>query len=609
MKFDKETIIVFVIAGLILAGWMYFYPKYQQEEQARMQRLEEEQKEKKAAQEAANKGGSVTAEATAEEKKADTPAAVVEKKDQPEVKAESARSEVKAEPAKAEVKAEVKAKPAVVQQILTVKNDVIEISVDNLSGTIASVRFLKHKESVGVEDQLVLKPEGKRTFTTDLEPGELTAQPVVTASENTLTLVRVYASYEITQTFTLKADSYSVSMDYVIKNISSSKVEKDLTFWNMGMPPMICLSNDSSNPRQSVDYCLVKGDKVVDFTPDATDDNEEVQEEIEDDVSKEIAWIGTSNRYFTSMLFPRGDWKFARGLAVEQLKVETRTGSNAAETAIGGKVSLVLAGNEAKTFQFTYYCGPKELKRIDELPETAIDSMHIAYWSWFEFISRPMARLLVWLNSWIGNYGVAIILLTLLVRGILWPVTQKANNSMRRMQKIQPQMKELREKYKDNPQEMNMRMMELYRQEKVNPLGGCLPLLLQLPIFFALYSVFDTAVELRHVSFLWAKDLAQPDLIGPTIGIFGKELGLHPLIIAMTVLMIVQQKMTPSQAEPMQQKMMTAMPIIMLVMLYWLPSGLTLYWTISQICSIVQLKIGQHLAAREEAGDVITLKK
>ena len=146
-----------------------------------------------------------------------------------------------------------------------------------------------------------------------------------------------------------------------------------------------------------------------------------------------------------------------------------------------------------------------------------------------------------------------------------------------------------------------MRMMELYRTEKVNPLGGCLPMLLQLPIFFALYSVFDSAVELRHVSFLWAKDLAQPDQVGPVLHLLGFDLAIHPWIIMMTILMVVQQKMTPSQADPTQQKIMMAMPVIMLVMLYWLPSGLTLYWTVSQLFSIIQLKYGQYLAAKEEA--------
>lgn len=230
-----------------------------------------------------------------------------------------------------------------------------------------------------------------------------------------------------------------------------------------------------------------------------------------------------------------------------------------------------------------------------------MEAMHIAYWSWFEFIARPLARFLVWMNDYIGNYGIAIILLTLIVRLVLWPFQQKANSSMRKMQKIQPMIKDMREKYKDNPQELNMRMMELYRQEGVNPLGGCLPMLLQLPIFFALYSVFDSAVELRHVSFLWAKDLAQPDQIGPAIQVLGFSLAIHPLIIMMTILMVVQQKMTPAQGDPSQQKIMMAMPVIMLVMLYWLPSGLTLYWTVSQLFSIIQLKYGQYAAAKEEA--------
>ena len=141
-------------------------------------------------------------------------------------------------------------------------------------------------------------------------------------------------------------------------------------------------------------------------------------------------------------------------------------------------------------------------------------------------------------------------------------------------------------------------MMELYREEKVNPVGGCLPILLQLPVFFALYSVLESAVELRHVSFLWAADLTKPDLVGPPL-LFGY--GIHPLILIMTVLMVIQQKMTPSMADPAQQKIMMMMPVIMLVMLYNLPAGLTLYWTVSQVFSILQMKYSQYVAKLEEA--------
>ena len=144
---------------------------------------------------------------------------------------------------------------------------------------------------------------------------------------------------------------------------------------------------------------------------------------------------------------------------------------------------------------------------------------------------------------------------------------------------------------------LNTKMMELYRIEGVNPMGGCLPILLQIPVFFALYAALDSAVELRHVSFLWMTDLTKPDLVGPKF-LFGY--GIHPLVIAMTVLMILQQKMTPSNMDPSQQKMMMVMPFIMLFFLYNLPSGLTLYWTVSQIFSILQMRYSLYIAKRDE---------
>ena len=145
---------------------------------------------------------------------------------------------------------------------------------------------------------------------------------------------------------------------------------------------------------------------------------------------------------------------------------------------------------------------------------------------------------------------------------------------------------------------MNTKTMELYREQKVNPLGGCLPILLQIPVFLALYSTLDAAVELRQVSFWWAGDLCKPDTVAVILG-----LPINPLILAMTLLMFLQQKMTPSAMEPMQQKMMLAMPFVMLFFLYSLPSGLTLYWTVSQIISIIQLLINNRAAADEKPKD------
>ena len=139
-------------------------------------------------------------------------------------------------------------------------------------------------------------------------------------------------------------------------------------------------------------------------------------------------------------------------------------------------------------------------------------------------------------------------------------------------------------------------MMELYKKEGVSPFGGCFPMLLQLPIFIALYSTLDSSVELRHVSFLWAQDLSRPDLVGPTI----MGIGLHPFIIISTLLMVVQQKLTPPMSDPMQQKMMMLMPVIMLFFFYSFPSGLALYWTVNNLLSILQMKFSQYVAKKEE---------
>ena len=160
---------------------------------------------------------------------------------------------------------------------------------------------------------------------------------------------------------------------------------------------------------------------------------------------------------------------------------------------------------------------------------------------------------------------------------------------MKKMSKVQPQIQELRAKYKDNPQMLNTKMMELYRKEGVNPMGGCLPILLQIPVFFALYATLDGAVELRQVPFWWSADLAAPDTVAHIFG-----LPINPLVLAMTLLMVVQQRLTPSAMDPMQQKMMMIMPIVMLFFLYNLPSGLTLYWTVSQIFSILQMLLQKH---------------
>ncbi len=492
---------------------------------------------------------------------------------------------------------------AVIQPMppVDLKNSKVIYQIAPVSGTILRVTPVGYAESAGAEKDLDIVPaaNGQRTFAASLFSGTLLKRPEVVQEKNTVKITREIPGIRLIQTFTLKDDSYVLDMAYTLVNTTGTeRLIPELVIWTSGLPPMQALSGDKVNSiRHNVDYCLAPKGKVESFSPDA-DEPEDLKKE---ETSSPLYWLGSTNKYFASLLFMGDGAEFNGGLKLEPAVINVK-GTKFAQPSVGGAIkNILIPAGTAKTYSFQYYCGPKEIEEIKTLPESAMDAMHIAYWSWFEFIARPLAQFLVLLYDLVGNYGLAIILLTIIVRLIFWPVTQKANNSMRKMQKIQPQMKALREKYKSNPQELNMRMMELYKQEKVNPLGGCLPMLLQLPIFFALYSVFDSAVELRHVSFLWAKDLAQPDQVGPVLNFLGFDLALHPWIIMMTILMVVQQKMTPTQGDPAQQKIMMAMPIIMLVMLYWLPSGLTLYWTVSQLFSIIQLKYGQYIAAKEEA--------
>ena len=584
MKFDKETVIVLVVAAAILFGWMYFYPQYQADKSEKQARMEQERK----ANEAARNQQTLPAAPA-------VPAAVT-----PPV--------APAAPAVPAAPVTTPAAPAVPAVDLTkavipaaeLENELVKLTFDPLKGVLTKVELKNYRKGIDGEEPLIFAPDGNeyRTFQTNLFSGMPVKVPEVKVDGNVLTIRRTLPEVNTIQTFTLQPDSFRLNMAYTIVNhTANDRIVPELVIWAAGMPPMPYLSTDKVNSiRHNLDYCLAVKNTVKSIEPDPKKPEDLTEEE----TTEAVAWIGATNKYFASLLFPE-NFTFNNGLKFSQT-VGNAGGNTYALPSVGGSIkNLPLPAGASVTHNFQYYCGPKEINRIKELPESAMDAMHIAYWSWFEFIARPLARFLVFLYGLVGNYGIAIILLTIIVRAVFWPVTQKANNSMRKMQKIQPKLKELREKYKDNPQELNMRMMELYRTEKVNPLGGCLPMLLQLPIFFALYSVFDSAVELRHVSFLWAKDLAQPDQVGPVLHLLGFDLAIHPWIIMMTILMVVQQKMTPSQADPTQQKIMMAMPVIMLVMLYWLPSGLTLYWTVSQLFSIIQLKYGQYLAAKEEA--------
>ncbi|MBN2684728.1 MAG: membrane protein insertase YidC, partial [Pontiellaceae bacterium] len=236
--------------------------------------------------------------------------------------------------------------------------------------------------------------------------------------------------------------------------------------------------------------------------------------------------------------------------------------------------------------------------------EGVMEFKTIGGWKFMNILMEPSRKALLWtLNRFddiFHNYGVAIILLTLVVRVLFWPLTHKSTESMKRMQELQPQIKALQVKYKSNPQRMQQETMALYKENKVNPMGGCLPMLLQMPVLFALFSVLRNAIELRYSSFLWISDLSSPENLFAgafKIPLLGWD-ALNILPIVMAGSMIWQQKVSaPSTAaatpeQQQQQKMMMyMMPIMMLVFFYTMPSGLTLYWTTSNLLMIAQTSI------------------
>jgi YidC/Oxa1 family membrane protein insertase len=218
--------------------------------------------------------------------------------------------------------------------------------------------------------------------------------------------------------------------------------------------------------------------------------------------------------------------------------------------------------------------------------------------AWMGFLSRLLLDGLVWISNLFPagiGWGMGIICLTLLVKLLFWPLSHKSTVSMRRMQALQPQLKELREKYKDDPTKMYRKQQELFKENKVSQLGGCLPMLFQIPVFFALFNTFRNAVELRHAGFLWAFDLSMPD----TLFFSPAFLPIRPLAILMGATMYWQQKITPSP-DPNQAKMMNMMTLFFMVLFYGMPSALTLYMTVNYVLGITQTLITRKLETRKQ---------
>ena len=231
------------------------------------------------------------------------------------------------------------------------------------------------------------------------------------------------------------------------------------------------------------------------------------------------------------------------------------------------------------------YFGPKESKTLQSLN---VKAEKIIDFGWFDIIAKPLILGLKFSNRFTHNYGIDIILLTILIKLIFYPLSVKSYRSMKKMQELQPLIKKLKEKYPNDKQKLNQEMMDIYKTKGINPMGGCLPMIIQIPVFFALYKGLSSAIELRHAPFMfWINDLSAPeDLFSFTVAGYVLPIRILPLIMGIT--QVIQQKMTPTSVDPMQEKMMLFMPIVFTFMFWGFPSGLVLYWLINNVISIGQ---------------------
>lgn len=376
----------------------------------------------------------------------------------------------------------------------------------------------------------------------------------------------------IVRTLTFRGDSYLINAEYKVQNTTDKPVQ---------VSPALSLDNEPFSHASESSQFLFSGPAayvngaLVETKPKKLTEGPVV-------LQGKVSWTGFVDNYFMTSVIP------ATGNPV----TVTLQGSEQQIRTLIAEGIQTIAAHEAKSYAYTLYFGPKKLQILESADNDLAKSVDFG---WFDVLGKPMLWLLNFFHQFSGNYGLAIILLTVLIKLVFWPITQKGMKSMKNMQKLQPKIAKLRERYKDDPAKMNQEMMTLYKTYKVNPVGGCLPMLIQIPFFFALYQVLLAAIELRHAPFmLWINDLSAPDRLW--IGFDIPYLhGIPILTLLMGASMFFQQKMTPTTADPTQARIMQFLPIVFTVMFINFASGLVLYWLVNNLLSILQ----QYLINRQ----------
>ncbi len=468
---------------------------------------------------------------------------------------------------------------------ITVSTSLYVAKFSENGGVLKTFKLKNYKESMGTDapmkELVVLSDEPAYTLGVSFlgeRVGGLkgavfdasAGSDLMAVTERNKRLIFTWTSPEgitIVKTYTFLPDAYEIGLGIKVRNFSSETIDNNLT---------ISLRNSLNGAEES---------RYV-FSGPAALINGELKEIKIKKIAKQdkyvgrIGWMAYEDQYFVSAVIPQKAREASVGLGI--------TSTQVLEATYIDPSGPVPPGTE-RTYQYRVYFGPKSL---ESLGSVGADLAKIVDFGFFDIIAKPLLHVMNFLHRYLPNYGVVIIIITIIVKLLFWPLSNKSYQSMSQMKKLQPKMAELRAKYKNDKKMMNQEIMNLYKLYKVNPLGGCLPMIFQIPVFFAFYKMLYQAIELRHAPFfLWIDDLSAPDRLFSfdfTIPMMTAPYGIPVLTIIMGASMFLQQKMSPPPGDPTQAKMMMFMPIFFTFIFINFPSGLVLYWLVNNILSMGQ---------------------
>ncbi|MEO6917977.1 MAG: membrane protein insertase YidC [Collimonas sp.] len=457
-------------------------------------------------------------------------------------------------------------------QIITITTDVVKADIDTIGGELKRLELLKQKDTVDSSKNLVLfDSSATRTYLaeTGLIGGPFpnhkslfTALPGVRTLDNgnqvQLVLESTEGGVKLTKTFTFTRGDYSIDVKHTVTNDSGAPVSPSL---------YLQLVRDGNAPEGEQRFVhtftgaavYTDGSKFQKFAFDKIEGGKADHATKADD-----GWFAIIQHYFVSAFIPQGN--SPREIFTKKLATNLY--------AVGNILPMgTIAPGASATLDARLYSGPEETAVLEKI---APGLTLVKDYGWQKIIAEPIFWLMTQIHKALGNWGWTIIALTVLIKLAFFPLSAASYRSMAKMKLVTPKMTSIRERFKSEPQKMNQAMMELYKTEKINPLGGCLPIVIQIPVFLSLYSVLLSSVEFRNAPWLgWIHDLAAPD-------------PFYILPVLMAVSMFIQTKLNPTPPDPMQAKVMLFMPLIFSVMFFFFPSGLVLYWVTNNVLSIAQ---------------------